>query len=194
MESEITGRNVKVTRELRKTAAEGLARIEPFTGNGASAHIILRSQRNVHIAEVTVTARRHKVVGVAEAPGAIVALRAALEKAEKQAIRWKKIKIEGKRQAKPDRAALALETAEGPAKGRLGRNRNSGARNGQPSELHIIPAQELMASRRMTVEEAVKEAESSAHSIFVFRDPAGDVKVLHCAGDGLVRLIEVSGD
>lgn len=194
MESEITGRNVKVTRELRKTAEEGLERIEPFTGRGASAHVILSTRRNVHIVEVTVTARRHKVVGVAEAPGTIAALRAAMEKAEKQAVRWKKTKIERKRQGKPARTALALEMADGTAETGLEPDRKPVAVNGRASELHIIPAQESMASRRMTVEEAVKEAESGAHPIFVFRDPVGDLKVLHCAGDGLVRLIEVSGD
>lgn len=44
----------------------------------------------------------------------------------------------------------------------------------------------------MTIEQAVKVAESRDHEVFVFRDLAGDVKVLHCAGDGIVRLIEVS--
>jgi putative sigma-54 modulation protein len=62
----------------------------------------------------------------------------------------------------------------------------------KPTGVHIVPAPEAMALRPMTIEEAVKEAEAGDRQVFIFRDLAGDVKVLHCAGDGLVRLTEVS--
>ena len=106
MDSELTGRNVKVTKDLRAMADESLDRIEKLVGRGASARIIFRSQKHLSIAEVTVIARQHTVVGVAEAPDLTIALRTALEKTEKQAIRWRKSKVEKKRQAKPISAVL----------------------------------------------------------------------------------------
>lgn len=199
MDFELTGRNVKVTKDLRAMADESLNRIEKIVGTGASARIIFRSQKLLSIAEVTVIARQHTVVGVAEAPDLTIALRTALEKTEKQAIRWRKSKVEKKRQATPisailpavpaEKTAPEVEAAQAAA-GRKGQAFTSGKR--KSSGVHIVPAPEAMALRPMTIEEAVKEAESGDRQVFVFRDLAGDVKVLHCAGDGLVRLTEVS--
>src|ERR1035437_2292808 len=106
MDSELTGRNVKVTKDLRAMTDESLNRIEKIVGRGSSARIIFRSQKLQSIVEVTVIARQHTVVGVAEAPDLTIALRTALEKAEKQAIRWRKSKVEKKRQAKPISSVL----------------------------------------------------------------------------------------
>jgi putative sigma-54 modulation protein len=197
MDSELTGRNVQVTKGLRAMADESLDRIEKLVGRGASARIIFSSQKHLSIAEVTVVARQHTVVGVAEAPDLTIALRTALEKTEKQAIRWRKSKVEKKRQAKPISAVLPEIPTEvispagaAPVARRNGNAASPGKR--KPSGVHIVPAPEAMALRPMTIEEAVKEAEAGDRQVFVFRDLAGDVKVLHCAGDGLVRLTEVS--
>jgi putative sigma-54 modulation protein len=43
----------------------------------------------------------------------------------------------------------------------------------------------------MTLEEAVKEAEFRDREVFVFRDHAGQVRVLHRKKDGKMELIEV---
>ncbi|MHB1959458.1 MAG: HPF/RaiA family ribosome-associated protein [Acidobacteriaceae bacterium] len=199
MDSELSGRNVTVTKDLRAMADECLNRIEKIVGRGASARIILRSQKHLSIAEVTVAARQHTVVGAAEAPDMTMALRMALEKTEKQAIRWRKSKVEKKRQAKPISAVLSAVPSEIEASvdeeprataARNGKASVSGKR--KSSGVHIVPAPEAMALRPMTIEEAVKESESGNRQVFVFRDLAGEVKVLHCAGDGLVRLTEVS--
>lgn len=191
MDCELTGRNVKITENLRTMADEGLAQIEKIVGRGASARIIFRSQKHAEVAEVTVSARHHTMVGVAEAPDLMAALRTALDKAEKQAIRRRKAKVEKKRQAKPISAVLPAVPSEQQL-------RMSARKNGKPAEkkkssgVHVVLAPEAMALRPMTIEEAVKEAESGDRQVLVFRDLAGDVKVLHCAGDGLVRLTEVS--
>ncbi|MHB1935946.1 MAG: HPF/RaiA family ribosome-associated protein [Acidobacteriaceae bacterium] len=197
MDFELTGRNVKVTKDLRAMADDSLDRIEKIVGKGASARIIFRSEKHLSVAEVTVIARQHTVVGAAEAPDLTIALRTALEKTEKQAIRWRKSKVEKKRQAKPISAALPPDPAEKiaskEAAAGVGRNGNASlAGKRKSSGVHIVPAPEAMALRPMTIEEAVKEAEAGDRQVFVFRDLAGDVKVLHCAGDGLVRLTEVS--
>ncbi len=196
MDSELTGRNVKVTKDLRAMADESLDRIEKIVGRGATARIIFRSQKHLSIAEVTVNARQHTVVGMAEAPDLIIALRTALEKTEKQALRWRKTKVEKKRQAKPISAVLPAVPSEPIAPGdtTVARKNGNAAAPGKrkPSGVHIVPAPEAMAMHPMTIEEAVKEAEAGDRAVFVFRDLAGDLKVLHCAGDGLVRLTEVS--
>ncbi len=202
MNIELTGRKVKVTAELRKHAEEGMARIEKIVGRGATAHIIFASQKHIHSAEVTVNARHHTVVGQADAQDSKAALRTAIEKAEKQAIRWKKTQMEKKRKGSTIKAlpdGMLPETTrqkENPQAGnpRAGNSRSAKGGSmvsGKTSGLHIVHAPEAMALRPMTIEEAVKEAEAGNREVLVFRDLIGDVKVLHCSGDGMVRLIEV---
>ena len=99
--------------------------------------------------------------------------------------------LEKTRQGKPISAVLpALATGQETSPARSSKKPPVG--NGKATGLHVVPAPESLAQRPMTIEEAVKEAESRDQQVFVFRDLAGDVKVLHCAGDGIVRLTEVS--
>jgi putative sigma-54 modulation protein len=64
---------------------------------------------------------------------------------------------------------------------------------GKPAvvEPHILSAAEALAIRPMTIEEAVKEAEFRDRDLLVFRNPAGDLYVLHRRRDGKMELVEV---
>ena len=193
MDSELTGRNVKVTGELRKVAERGLTRIEKIVGKGASAHVIFNSQKHAEVAEVRLNARHQKVVSLAEAPILKDALRTALGKVENQVVRRKESRLENKRQGGTIRSLTpGLTPEEELLPPGHGRSKKAPSANRKTSGLHIVLAPESMAERSMTIEEAVKEAESRDQTVFVFRDLAGDVKVLHCAGDGIVRLTEIS--
>src|SRR5581483_1541679 len=57
------------------------------------------------------------------------------------------------------------------------------------TEARVVPARESGAMRRMTLEEAMKEAEFRHRDVFVFRDIDGKVKVLHRTRDGKMELI-----
>jgi putative sigma-54 modulation protein len=43
----------------------------------------------------------------------------------------------------------------------------------------------------MTIEEAVKDAESGDRDLFVFRNAGGDLYVLHRRRDGEMELLEI---
>ena len=58
-------------------------------------------------------------------------------------------------------------------------------------DAHVVASSEAVAMRPMTLEEAVKEAEFRDREVFVFRDHAGQVRVLHRKKDGKMELIEV---
>jgi putative sigma-54 modulation protein len=60
-------------------------------------------------------------------------------------------------------------------------------------EPHILSAAEAWAIRPMTIEEAVKEAEFRDRDLLIFRNPAGDLFVLHRRRDGKMELVEVPG-
>jgi len=58
------------------------------------------------------------------------------------------------------------------------------------AEPHVVKSTDSVALRPMTLEEAVKEAEFKDREVFVFRDNAGNVRVLHRKRDGKMELIE----
>ena len=58
-------------------------------------------------------------------------------------------------------------------------------------EPHVVRSLDSVALRPMSLEEAVKEAEFRDREVFVFRDPGGQVKVLHRKRDGRMELIEL---
>jgi putative sigma-54 modulation protein len=217
MQVEYTGRQVTVTRTLRTIAEESLERIVKILGKTTGAHIVLTAEKYRQMAEVTIKTRLHNIVATSESNNLETALRAALDKAETQAIRCKKKLHAKKRQpkeekltvepalARPKRAAARTPVAkeeeqqEAPAKKANG---NGHSKQMLPVTVHSFPAKipvqephvirsaDSVALRPMTLEEAVKEAEFRDRDVFVFRDHQGNVKVLHRKRDGKMELIE----
>ena len=58
-------------------------------------------------------------------------------------------------------------------------------------EPHILSAAEALAIGPMTIEEAVKDAEFRDRDLLIFRNPAGDMFVLHRRRDGKMELVEI---
>ena len=230
MQTEFTGRQIVITKKLRLQAETGLARIERILGKTGSAHVVLTTEKYRQMAEVTVKTKNLDIVGLCEEAVMETALRDALCKVEKQALKHKNKMRAQKRQPKDEkqtaeavsprtRKATLLATVSGdeafPAadkKANAGKGSNgNGARkvaNGHGTastvpvlvhsfparalvqEPHIMRSRDSVALRPMTLEEAVKEAEFRDRDVFVFRDNAGTVMVLHRKKDGKMELIE----
>ncbi|HUZ05294.1 MAG TPA: ribosome-associated translation inhibitor RaiA [Acidobacteriaceae bacterium] len=189
MQTELTGRHQKITKALRTLAEEGLGRIEKIVGRSASAHVTFSTEKYRHTVEVAIKTRLQMIVGIAEAPEQETALRNALDKVEKQAIRQKSKKIQKHRNGK-DETILVVPSTSTKGRASLAAVAASTAQE-TAAELHIVPSKESVAKRAMSIHEAVKEAEYRDRDVFVFRDHAGDVKVLHRTREGIVQLIEV---
>jgi putative sigma-54 modulation protein len=218
MQVEYTGRQVTVTRNLRTIAEESLERIGKILGKTTGAHVVLTAEKYRQMAEVTIKTRLLNIVAASESTSLETALRAALEKAETQAIRCKKKFYAKKRQPKEEkltvepalarpkrataRAPLPKEEAQpAPAPAKKA-NGNGRSKQVLPVTVHSFPAKvpipephvvrsaDSVALRPMTLEEAVKEAEFRDREVFVFRDHDGNVKVLHRKRDGKMELIE----
>lgn len=190
MQAEFTGRHLKVTKALRTLAEEGLSRIEKILGRTATAHVTFSTEKYRNSVEVNIKTRLQMVVGVAESSDMMMALRDAMERAEKQAIRLKKRKIQVHRQSKETTVAKAQSAP----------TRRSAVRvlpapplseDGSVMELHVVPSKESVANHAMSIHEAVKEAAYRDRHVFVFRDHTGEIKVLHRTREGVVQLIEV---
>jgi putative sigma-54 modulation protein len=216
MQAEYTGRQVTITPALRRLGDEAIERIAKVLPKVVGAHIVLTSEKYRKTADVAVKMRAGKIVGFAESNNTETALREALERAETQAIRYRKRQNAIKRQPKeeklqsevlpvrPRRASRTRsETAEpespaAPAKS----NGKRPSRTMVPVTVHTFPATrpipephvvrslDSVALRPMTIEEAVKEAEFRDRDVFVFRNVEGTLCVLHRKRDGKMELIE----
>jgi putative sigma-54 modulation protein len=210
MEVEFTARQVKIYKALRTLAEEGMERIARILGKSARASITFGSQRHVQIVELTVQARLQTIAATGKADTLDGALRQAMEHAENQARRYRDRRLDGKRLPKGEKvltappvsrpkARAALVNADpGDAKTGAARTkaRASIAIHSFPNratvvEPHILKSGEAIVLRPMTIEEAVKDAEFRDRDLLIFRNPGGDMFVLHRRRDGQMELVEI---
>lgn len=197
MSVEVTGRQYEITPQIRKQLEHGLSKLEKILGTTFDTHVILATEKHRHIAEITVTVRNHPIVGVAETGDMTVAIGEALDRIERQAVkykgRWRAKKRNGKhkRWAEPAGEAPRMQIAVGASASTA----VPVVVHGFPAvvrmaEAHVVRSEEAVALRPLTLEEAIKEAEFRDRDVFVFRDKEGRVKVLHRTKDGKMELIE----
>lgn len=197
MNVEYTGRQFEVTPATRKQIETGIEKLHKILGSNFDTHVILSVEKHRHIAEITVNVRNHPpIVGLAEATEMTVAVGDALERIERQAVkyktRWKaKKRLARKRRelAPAPEASLAV-AVNGDAATAVPVKVHSFPNTVKYSEAHIVKSSDSVSFKALTVEEAVKEAEFRDREVFVFRDPQGRVKVLHRKKDGKMELIE----
>ncbi len=222
MDVEYTGRHeAVVTDAIRAMAGPFLDRLGEMVGRGATAHVVLATEKNRQSAEVTVKTKAHDLVGLAETTAGLeTALRSALDKVEAQAVKFKEKRSTEKRRPKDEKTLVepALERggkskrtallatadspldellglrpdiAPGPGTAANGNGTHAAAQADHSSEPHVTRSIDAVALRPMSLEEAVKELETRNRELFVFRDRAGLLRILHCRRDHTLELIEL---
>ena len=198
MNVEYTGRQYEITPITRKQVEGGLEKIQKILGT-FETHVILSAEKHRHIAEITISVRNHApIVGLSEAQEMNTAIGGALDKIERQAVkyktRWKskkrqarkKMEQAGESQQEPTIAiavngdlttAVPVKVHSFPSRVRV-------------TETHVTKSSDSVSFKPLSLEEAVKEAEFRDREVFVFRDLEGRVKVLHRKRDGKMELIE----
>lgn len=221
MEVEFTARQVKVSKGMKDGATEGIERIAQVLGRVTAAKLTFWAERHLQIVEIALQTRLHGIVSKGEAVTQESALRQALDHAELQAQRFRdrvrtrkrlpkvaptaearkprkagRVALEARAEASPE--ALAESNGHKPAVARPPGRQTKAAITvhsfpGKPAvvEPHILVAAEALAIRPMRIEEAVKEAEFRDRDLLIFRDPNGDLFVLHRRRDGKMELVEV---
>ena len=198
MNVEYTGRQFEITPTIRKQVQTGLAKIQKILVSNFDAHVILSSAKHRYIAEITVTVRNHApIVGLAEASDMISAIGNALDRIERQTVKYKTRWRSKKRLArkKHEQAANRQEFSVAVAVGNSMETSVPVTVHSFPNrvkftETHVVKSPDSVSLKPLTLEEAVKEAEFRDRDVFVFRDPQGRVKVLHRKKDGKMELIE----
>jgi putative sigma-54 modulation protein len=198
MNVEYTGRQYEITPITRKQVEGGLEKIQKILGT-FETHVILSTEKRRHIAEITISVRNHApIVGISEAQEMNTAIGGALDKIERQAVkyktRWKskkrqarkKMESSGESEQEPT-IAIAVNgdlTTAVPVKV------HSFPSRVKVTETHVTKSSDSVSYKPLTLEEAVKEAEFRDREVFVFRDLEGRVKVLHRKRDVKMELIE----
>ncbi len=207
MNVEITGRQYEITPADRKQVENGLNKLQKILGTTFDTHVILAAEKKRHIAEITVTIRTNSLVGAAEASDMAQAVGEAMDKIDRQAVKYKTKFRAKKRIARKARAttkwngdaAAATKDQAKAASVAVGTSEQTAVDvvvHSFPGTVsfkeHVVrsTSPDAVAARPMTLEEAVKEAEFRDRDVFVFRDTDGRVKVLHRKKDGKMELIE----
>jgi len=207
MEVEFTARQVKISKALRAQAEEGMERIAQILGKTAHASITFGAQRHVQIVELTVQLRLQTIAATGKGDTLDAALKQAIEHALNQSRKYRDRRLEGKRLPKSEKVLTALPVARPKARaaepveenGRPSRakTRTSIAVHSFPNratvvEPHILKSSEAISLKPMTIEEAVKETEFRDRDLLIFRNPSGEMFVLHRRRDGEMELVEIS--
>ncbi len=195
MNVEYTGRQYEVTPAVRKQVEHGLTKLTRFLGNSFETHVILAVEKHRCRAEITINTPNHPIVGLAEAGEMIAAVGEALDRIERQAVkyrgRWRTIKRQPKKkwngEVKPEELSVAVGANAATAVPVVVHRFPAVARM---AEAHVVESSDSVALRPLTLEEAIKEAEFRDREVFVFRDEKGKVKVLHRTKDGKMEVIE----
>ncbi|MGH9580354.1 MAG: ribosome hibernation-promoting factor, HPF/YfiA family [Terriglobales bacterium] len=196
MNVEYTGRQYELTPAVRKQVEHGLSKLEKILGGNFEAHVILATEKRRAIAEITIKLRDHPMVGIAEAADMSAAVGEALDRIARQAVkykgRWRAIKRKPRKKWDGSaRSPKSRQVAVGPTlSAAVPVVVHSFPSTVHTTEAHIVHAQDAVALRPMTLEEAIKETEFHDREVFVFRDLGGKVKVLHRTRDGKLELIE----
>ncbi len=199
MNVEYTGRQFEITPIARMQVEDGLKKIQKILDSNFDTHVILSTAKRRHIAEITITVRNHStIVGLSEAPGMTAAINGAMDRVERQAVKYKTRWKSKKRQARKKLAQAGEENGEVSLAVAVG----GGLTTAVPvkvhtfpsvvkiTETHIVKSPDSVSYKPLTLEEAVKEAEFRDREVFVFRDLRGRVNVLHRKKDGKMELIE----
>lgn len=171
----VTGKNIDVTPALRTYAEKKVAKLEKYLNDGASAsaEVMLRVERGVHIAEVTVKLSGVMLRGEGKTGDMYTSIDAAVDRIERQFNKYK-TKINRK--------------IHGP---KLGEITPASTQVAQESEGPRIVRTKRFALKPMDAEEAVMQMELLGHDFFVFRDAdTSEVNVVYKRRDGNYGLIE----
>jgi len=199
MNVEYTGRQFEITPLARKQVEGGLEKIQKILGSHFETHVVLSTEKRRHIAEITISVRNHPpIVGLSEAMDMTSAIGEALDRIERQAVKYKTRWKSKKRQARKKLEQINAQEEQVTVSVAVGGDLTTAVPvkvHTFPSvvritEAHVTRSSDSVSYKPLTLEEAVKEAEFRDREVFVFRDPEGRVKVLHRKKDGKLELIE----
>jgi ribosome hibernation promoting factor len=175
MEVDFTGRQMDVTPDLQQYTHKHLRKLKLLLPENPKLHVILTREKHRHIAEMTIKLRNQTLVGIMETADTRSAIKGALDKLERQAVRWFKRRRTKKRRPSPT-STILLNIIGGSA---------------VDFEKPRIVESERLPVKPLTLDEAVEALGATASGVVVFRNAETErVNVVYRRPDGNLGLIE----
>lgn len=186
MQIKVTARHLDLTDSLRDYSESKVARMTKFLDEVIDAHIVLSIERYRHIAEITIKTNQAVVHGQGESDDMYNAIDSAVEKVERQLLRFKgKYRIPAKGKQEQEKF-LGIGTAPVPEESVSLEESETGNQN----EPQVIKSRRY-AIKPMSLEEAVMQMKTLSNKFLVFTNANSDeVNVLYRRKDGNFGLIE----
>jgi putative sigma-54 modulation protein len=175
MRIDFTGRQMEVSPDLRLYTEERLRKLARLLRDRFDIHVILTAQRHRRIAEITLKFRDHVLVGLEETGEARTSINGALDKVERQAVRFLARRRARKRRPKPTSVVLL----------------NVLKSERVDHEVYRVLEKERFPIKPLTLEEAIESLDGARTGLVVFRNSETErVNVVYRRGDGNLALIE----
>lgn len=175
MRISFTGRQMEITPALRQFTEGRLGKLARLLRGRCDIHVILTAEKHRRIAEITLQFRDHTLVGIEEAVDARRSICGALDKLNRQAVRWLERRRTHKRWPRPASAILL----------------NILGTRGVDHEERQLLETEKIPIKPLTLEEAIGAADLRRRGVVVFRNSETErVNVLYRRQDGNLGLIE----
>ena len=175
MDVDFTGRQMEVTPDIQQYTHERLRKLKRLLPGRPKLHVILTREKHRHIAEMTIKLRDQTLVGIMETADTRSAVKGALDKLERQAVRWFQRRRTKKRRPAP--TSTILLNIIGSTQVDL--------------ETPRIVESERLPVKPLTIDEAIDALEAAASGVVVFRNAETErVNVVYRRPDGNLGLIE----
>ncbi len=175
MEIDFTGRQMDVTSDLQQYTHKHLRKLQRLLPESPKLHVILTREKHRRIAEMTIKLRDQTLVGIMETADARSAIKGALDKLERQAVRCFERRRTKKRRPKPTATILLNIIGGVPV---------------DHDEPRIVESERLPV-KPLTLDEAVETLKAAASGVVVFRNAETErVNVVYRRPDGNLGLIE----
>lgn len=175
MDIDFTGRHMDVTPDLRLYTHEHLRKLHRLLPTHPKLHVILTRAKHRRVAEVTVKLHDQTLVGIMETADTRSALKGALDKLERQVVRWSKRRRTQKRRPKPTSTILLNIIGSGRM---------------DHGQLQILESERLPV-KPLTLEEAIESVDGIPSGVVVFRNAETErINLVYLRPDGKLGLIE----
>jgi len=175
MDVDFTGRQVNVTPGLRQYTHEHLRKLERLLPGQPKLHVILTAEKRRRTAEITATFSDQTLVSVMEAADPRGAIKGALDKLERQAVRHFARQRTRKRRPNPTSNILL----------------NVFQSSRVDHEERVVIETERFPVKPMTLEDAIESLGAVESGVVVFRNAKSErVNVVYRRLDGKLGLIE----
>ncbi|MGE4497282.1 MAG: ribosome-associated translation inhibitor RaiA [Deferribacterales bacterium] len=176
MNVQITARNIEITDAIRSYAEKKVAKLEKYFDHITEANVLLEVQKNLHIVEVLITAKGVFMKGLEKSEDLYASIDLAVDKIEKQLVKYKEKLKNKKLMEKEFKAPLKLNVLD--------------VDSFDSDEPRVVVSKD-MPVKPMDVEEAVMQMDLLNKTFFVFRNAeTGELSVVYRRDDGNIGLID----